>query len=85
MGESLVPAMTAGKFSAGMTMTWLHQRNRPLVFVAVIAAREDGGGAIAIANRDDRQMHRPPARIIARMRDAEMAEMLAVRIEIDSR
>ena len=61
----------------------LEQRNRPLGFIAVIAAGEDHRRTVAVSYRDDWQMERSPAGLVARMRHAQMSKLLSIGFDID--
>ena len=60
----------------------LRERDRPLVFVAVIAARQQRGRAVAVANHRDWDHHGAPRGGVMRMRQFQEAVLFAVGMKI---
>ena len=56
-----------GYFTSGEGFCQFEQRYKAFIFVAMVAAGQKGGGAIAIADHGDRDHHGPPRGIITRI------------------
>ena len=59
-------------------------RDRPLIFVAMVAALHDHGRTRTVLDHGDRHARRAPGIVMRRMRDHQEAGLLALAIEIDS-
>ena len=61
------------------------ERQRPFIFVAMVAAGEQRGRPVAVADDADRDHHRAPGGIVAAIGQAQEAVLHAVAVEIDGR
>src|SRR3546814_3582438 len=62
----------------------IEDRDRPLVLVAVIAAGEEGSGAVAVPDHGDGNEDRAPGRVVARPRQLQVAVLHAVLVEVEA-
>ena len=58
-------------------------RDRPFVFVAMIAALHDHGGPMAVLDHRDRHARDAPGIVMRRVRDHDEADLLAGAVEVD--
>ena len=63
----------------------LEQCQRPLIFVAMIAAGQERGRSLAVPDHGERDHHRAPGGIVTAVRQAQEAMLDAVAVEIDGR
>ena len=94
-GEQRAPASAAGRFWAGMTIRrpWIapgieladqaREHDLALVLVAVIAGAEVQRGAGAVPDHRDRDADPAVRRDVARVRQLQMADLLALLVEVD--
>jgi hypothetical protein len=78
------PAITAWTLLAGIEVAdQLGDDDRPLIFVAMIAAFEDHRRAAAVPDHRDRDPGGAPGILVRRVRDHDEAGLLAGTVEVD--